>query len=228
MDEGKAFGITAVLRDRRMAWLAIAGLVLAWGLPQSGIGGRLFAGDVLGLRLAREAVWWAFAAIILVWVVRVERLPLSSIELKRPTFGTIGWGLGFFVLMTSVMLSFAVIILALGMHQDMATTRSFIAVPLWLQCATMIRTGVCEEILYRGYPVERIGGLTGRRWIGALVALAAFVAAHIGWGLSQFVVVAFGGVLLTILYLWKGDLPACMIAHALTHLVGFALARAHG
>lgn len=220
--------MTAVLRDRRMIGLAVAGLVLAWGLPQSGIGDRLFAGDALGLRLAREAVWWAFAAIILFWVIRVERLPLSSICLKRPSIGTIGWGLGFFVLMmASVMLSFAVIIPMLGMHQDMATTRSFIAVPLWLQCATMIRAGICEEILYRGYPIERIGGLTGRRWIGALVALAAFMAAHIGWGLSQFVVVAFGGVLLTILYLWKRSLPACMIAHALNDLVGFALARAH-
>jgi len=59
------------------------------------------------------------------------------------------------------------------------------------------------------------------------VAFAAFVAAHIGWGLSQFVVVAFGGVLLTVLYLWNRDLPACMSAHALTDLVGFALARSH-
>ncbi len=220
--------MTATSRNQRMVWLAIAGLVLAWGLPQSGFGDRLFAGDALGLRLVREATWWTFAAIILVWVIRVERLPLSSIGLKRPTIGTFGWGFGFFLLMiASVMLSFAVIIPALGLHQDMATTRSFIAVPLWLQCATMIRAGVCEEILYRGYPIERIAWLTGKRRIGALVSLAAFTAAHIDWGLSQFVVVAFGGVLLTTLYLWKRDLPACIIAHALTDLVGFALARAH-
>ncbi|MBA2935130.1 CPBP family intramembrane metalloprotease [Sphingomonas sp. CGMCC 1.13654] len=212
-----------------MVWLAIAGLAIAWGLPAIGIGDRLFPGDTISPRIGREAAWWAFAAIILLWVTRVERLPLGSIGLKRPTAGTFGWAFAFFVgMMASVMLSFAVIIPALRLHQDMATTRSLIAVPLWLQCATMVRAGVCEEILYRGYPIERIGWLAGRRWVGALLSLAAFVAAHIGWGLSQFVVVAFGGVLLTMLYLWKRDLPACMIAHALTDLVGFALARAHG
>lgn len=215
--------------DRRMAGLAVIGLILAWGLPGIGIDHRLLAGDAMALRVAREVAWCVFAAIILLWVICVERLPLSSIGLRRPTFGTVWWGFAFFVMMlASVMLSYAVIIPALGMHQDMATTRSLIAVPLWLQCATMVRAGVCEEILYRGYPIERIGWLTGRRWIGAVLSLAVFIAAHIGWGLSQFVVVAFGGVLLTTLYLWKRDLPACMIAHALTDLVGFGLARVHG
>jgi uncharacterized protein len=226
VDEGGS-RVTVAPPDRRLVWLALAGLALAWGLPEIGLGDRLFRGDALGLRLAREAAWWLYGAIILVWVIRVERLPLASIGLRRPTLGTFGWGAGFFLLMiASVMLSFAVIIPALGMHQDMATTHSLIAVPLWLQCATMVRAGVCEEILFRGYPIERIGWLAGRRWVGALVSLAAFFAAHIGWGLSQFVVVAFGGALLTILYLWRRDLPACMIAHALTDLVGFALARA--
>jgi membrane protease YdiL (CAAX protease family) len=206
--------------------LVVAGLALAWGLPAIGIGTAFFPGDALGVRIAREAVWWGFAAILILWVLRVEGLPLASIGLKRPTPATFGWGFAFFVLMmASVMLSYAVIIPALGMKQDMAVTRNLINVPLWLQTATMIRAGVCEELLYRGYPIERIGSLAGKRWIGGVIALAVFIAAHIGWGLSQFVVVAFGGTLLTILYLWKRDLAACMIAHALTDFVGFMLAR---
>lgn len=214
---------------RRLAILALVGLCLAWGLPEIMVIGRPPAGDAMTLRIAREAVWWALAAIMLFWVIGIELLPLSSIGLRRPTFGTFGWGSAFFLaMMASVLLSYAVIIPALGLHQDIATTRSLIAVPFWLQCVTMVRAGVCEEILYRGYPIERIGQLTRRRWVGALLSLAAFIVAHGGWALSQFVVVMFSGVLLTALYLWKRNLPACMIAHGLTDLVGFALARAHG
>jgi membrane protease YdiL (CAAX protease family) len=221
--------MTTLLRDRRTMVLAIAGLVLAWGLPELGLLSWLSPGDALGARLGREAIWWAFGAIVLIWVIRVERLPLSSIGLKRPTPGTFGWGLVFVVpMIASVMLSYAIIFPALGLHQNMATTRSLIAVPLWLQTATMIRAGVVEEILYRGYPIERLTTLTGRRWIAALLSAAAFVVVHIAaWGYAQLIVVAFGAVILTGLYLWRRDLPACMIAHALTDIIGFSLARMH-
>jgi len=219
--------VIAALRDRRMAWPAIVGLVLAWGLPEIGIPGRLFPGDAVAVRIGREAIWWAFGAIILCWVVFVERLPLVSIGLRPPRLGTIIWGIVFAILlMASFMLSYAVIFPALGLHQNMRATHNIIAVPFWLQYAMMLRAGVIEEILYRGYPIERIEGLTGRTWLAAVVSVAIFIAVHISyWGYAQLIVVAFGAVLLTALYLWRRDLPACMIAHFLADFVGFALAR---
>lgn len=151
------------LHGRRTALLMVGGLALAWGLPELGLSSLLAGGDGIHARIGREAIWWAFGAIMLLWVTHVERLPLSSIGLKRPTLSTIGWGTVFVVpMIASVMLSYAVIFPALGLHQNMTATRSLIAVPLWLQTATMIRAGVVEEILYRGYPIERISTLTGR------------------------------------------------------------------
>ena len=210
-------------------WLAVGGLALAWGLPALGLPHLLFAGDTLAAHICRETTWWGFGVAVLLWVARVERLPLSSIGLKRPKAATIGWGVLFVLpLMASVMLSYALIFPALGMHQNMATTRSVIAVPLWLQTATMLRAGVVEEILYRGYPIERITTLSGRRWLAALLSAVMFIVAHIaGWGYSQLIVVAFAATILTGLYLWRRDLPACMIAHVLTDTIGFAIARAH-
>jgi membrane protease YdiL (CAAX protease family) len=224
VDEGE---MSTGVRDRRAIWLALAGLVLAWGMPEARLPSLIAPGDALGARLAREALWWGFGAIMLLWVTQVERRPLASIGLGRPRWSTLGWGLAFVVpMIASVMLSYAVILPALGLHQDMATTRSIIAVPLWLQCATMVRAGVVEEILYRGYPIERLQGLAGRVWPAAIVSALAFVAAHWGWAPSQLVVVAFGAAIMTSLYVWRRDLPACMIAHMLTDLVGFGLARA--
>ena len=213
----------------RLRWAPVlAGLLLAWGLPELGLPTMLFPGTELAARVGRELIWWALGVIVLLWVTRGEKQPLSSINLRKPGFGTLGWGLMFVIpMIASVVLSYALIFPALGLHQNMATTPSLIEVPMWLQTATMIRAGVVEEILYRGYPIERITALTGRRWLAAGLAAIAFIAAHIGaWGYPQLIVVTFGAAIITCLYLWRRDLVACMVAHALTDIIGFALARA--
>jgi len=216
--------------DKHAALLAILGLLLCFGLPELGIGAAIAPGDGLAARLIREAVWWGFGAIMLVWVMRVEHRPLGSIGLRAPRWSSIGWGVGAGILMlATVMLSYAVIIPALGLQMNHQATRTLIAVPLWLQTMMVVRAGVVEEILYRGYPIERIEWLTGRRWIAATVSAAVFILVHLAyWGAAQLIVVAFGAVILTGLYLWRRDLPANMIAHFLTDFVGFMLARMQG
>ncbi len=158
---------------------------------------------LLSARLTRDLVWWTIGLIVLAWVLVIEWQPLGSIGLRRPTIGTFLWGVIFVVpLMASAMLCFAVIFPLLGLHQDMATTRSIVAVPLWLQTATMLRAGVVEEIIYRGYTIERLTMLTERRWLAAILSGAVFIAAHAGgWAPSQLIVVAFGTIILTALYL---------------------------
>lgn len=219
--------MTEAPRTDRMRKLMAAGVVLALALPWLGLPGHLFPGDALAMRIGREAIWWALGAIILFWVVRVERLPLSSIGIRRPTIGTFGWGLAFGVLMlASVIFCYALIFPAFGLSMNQKTVGNIIAVPLWLQTAMMIRAGVIEEILFRGYPIERIEALTGRVWIGAIIAGLSFIFMHLaGWGGAQLIVVSFGAVIMTGLYLWRRDLPCVMIAHALTDIVGFMLAR---
>ena len=212
---------------RRLVPLAAIGLALAFGLPELGLARVLFANTPIGARIGREVTWIALGALMLIWVTRVERLPLSSIGLRRPSWGTLGWGLAAVVaLLATVMLTFAVIAPALGLKQNMAATARVVQVPLWLLLLTPIVAGVTEEILYRGYAVERLTFLTGRRWLAGLIAGAAFLVAHWSWGATQMIVVAFGTVIMVGLYQWRRDLACCMLAHALTDLIGFALARA--
>lgn len=212
---------------RRPVFLAIVGLVLALGLPELGLSRLLFADSPIGARIGRELTWIAFGALMLVWVVKVERLPLSSIGLRRPTRGTIGWGLAATVaLMATVMLTLAVVAPMLGLRQNMAATACVVQVPLWLLLLTPVVAGVTEEIIYRGYAIERLARLTGRRWLGGVLAGAAFLAVHWSWGGLQMIVVAFATVILVGLYQWRRDLACCMVAHVLTDLIGFALARA--
>jgi membrane protease YdiL (CAAX protease family) len=215
------------LERRRLVPLAVVGLLLAFALPELGLPRLLFADTPIGSRIGREIVWVALAAFMLFWITRVERLPLSSIGLVKPSWGTVGWGLAATVaLIATVMLTFAVIAPALGLQQNMAATRAIVKVPLWLLITTPIVAGVTEEIVYRGYAIERLALLTGRRWLAGLVAGAAFLAVHVSWGGAQLILVAFATVVFVGLYLWRRDLPCVILAHVLADLIGFVLARA--
>jgi membrane protease YdiL (CAAX protease family) len=206
------------------------GLVLVLGLPALPLSSWAFPGDDLAERIGREAVWWGLGALTLLWVLLVERLPLSSIGLRRITWKTVAWGLAAAILMmTTVILSYAVIFPMFGLEMNTAEVGRITHVPLWLQTATMVRAGVVEEIIFRGYAIERLETLTGSVWAAGIVSAAVFIAVHLGsWGYAQLIVVAFGAATLTVLYSVRRDLPSNMLAHFLTDFVGFMLARLQG
>ena len=67
--------------------------------------------------------------------------------------------------------------------------------------------------------------LTGSRWLAAILALAAFSAAHLPfWGLSALATPIVGGGFFTLVYLWRRDLVACMVAHIAVDSVGLLIA----
>ncbi len=219
--------MTAPARQRL---LAAIGVVVVLGLAALPLGRWLAPGDDLTARIAREAIWWGIGALVIAWVVAVERQPLASIGLRRATWRTVAWGIGAAVaMMASVMLSYAVIFPMFGLKMNMAAVASLTHVPLWLQTATMLRAGVVEEIVFRGYAIERLRLLTGSKWLAGLLSAAAFIAVHIaGWGYAQLIVVAFGAAILTVLYVLRRDLGSNMLAHFLTDFIGFMLARLQG
>lgn len=210
--------------------LAIAGIILLIALAALPIARWLSPGTDIPARIGREAVWWGIGAIAIAWVVAVEKLPLASIGLKPPTWRTFAWGIaGALAMIATVMLSYAVIFPAFGLKMNMAAVDAVTKVPIWLMLATMLRAGVVEEIIFRGYAIERLEALTGNKWLAATVSALAFIAIHVsGWGFAQLIVVTFGAILLSLLYLWRRDLLCNIIAHTLVDIIGFTLARVQG
>jgi membrane protease YdiL (CAAX protease family) len=219
-------------KQKGTVWILVGvglGLAIAFGVPELNPGHRLAPGADIGAGLAREGVWWAIAAVMIGYVLLVERRPLGSIGLHRPDGKTVLFGLvGAVIMFATVVLSYSVIFPLLGLKMNQEAVSQITRNPLWLQVLIFCRAAFVEEILYRGYPMERVQELTGSKWLAFLVAALVFTLSHLSsWGGAQLIVVGFGAVCLGLLYLWRRDLICNMIAHFLVDLAGFLAAGAH-
>ncbi|MDE2630905.1 MAG: CPBP family intramembrane metalloprotease, partial [Alphaproteobacteria bacterium] len=96
--------------------------------------------------------------------------------------------------------------------------------PFWYRFFLVTRAATMEETLFRGYGIERTAELTGSRWLAGAVTWVLFTLAHLSaWGWAQLIVAGYGGLVLTVLYLWRRDLVSNMIAHWVTDGAGFLL-----
>jgi membrane protease YdiL (CAAX protease family) len=88
--------------------------------------------------------------------------------------------------------------------------------PIWFRLVLAVTGGAIEETLYRGYATERLVALTGRVWLGAALAALGFGIAHIpAWGIAFALTVDLPfGLLMTLVFLWRRDLLANILAHS--------------
>jgi membrane protease YdiL (CAAX protease family) len=97
-------------------------------------------------------------------------------------------------------------------------------VPLWYLAIAVLVGTVSEEVLYRGYAVERIAGLTGNYWTAGTISVLIFGLAHVpmwGWGPALTTIVS--GTIFTLFFVWRKDLTANIIAHFVTDFVGIVI-----
>jgi membrane protease YdiL (CAAX protease family) len=206
------------------------GLLLAFGGPP------LVASVTLRLAdpkypLASAFVGLTALVVLVIAVIGVallwERRSLSSIGLRRATWRSLLWGLGlaaFFVLVFGPLID---LIFARVGHGGFEVGRSRLAgLPAWYLTIAIVVVGTIEEILYRGYAIERLAWLSGSYWVAGTVSVAASALAHVpmwGWLASSSFVISGGA--LTAFYVWRRDLSATIVAHVVTDLVGIVLAR---
>lgn len=89
--------------------------------------------------------------------------------------------------------------------------------PLTVQIGVLLIVAITEEIIFRGYVIERLYALTGRLLASAGIALVYFLALHIpaeGWE-TVLSVTSLGAIALTLLYIETRNLGACVCLHFL-------------
>ena len=213
--------------SRRANLLALCGLTAAVVLPLLPIGKWIAPGDSIAALLTREGIWWLYAAAVLLWLGIVERLPMNSIGLRRPTWKSLAFAvLGAVALLLVFAIHFGVIVRVFHLDAAAAIEQQQIILsrPYWYRVILVLRAAVVEEILFRGYIIEKVRQLTGSGLLAIALSVLTFTWGHFtGWGLVHLIPVFMSAIILALLYVWRRDLPSNMLAHFLTDGAGFLL-----
>lgn len=195
-------------------WPTWLGLLLALGLVSLPF--SLWIDEFANERhlVANEAIWWLYITGMLVYVLRVERRPLSSIGFRRLGARDIAIGIGAGIAMLAALACVYYLIFPL-LHWDLSQGMNRLAAtPLWWRLISTVRAAVSEELLFRGYAMERLRELSGSRGIAAGASCAVFMLDHVPtWGWQHLAIAGIGGIALTVLYLWRRNLWVNILAH---------------
>lgn len=194
------------------------------GPPLLVIGTRWFfdGSPPFAVSVVLQLVYCGFAVFVLWTVLERERRPLASIGLRKPRWSTLAAGAGLWLI------SFALLPVVMRPVYEWAGAapaigvRALLAEPLWFRLVQAMTGGIVEELLYRGYAIERLSMLTERRWLAVALASLAFGLAHApGWGVRYALVADLPfGILASLWYVWRRDLIANMLAHDVGLIVG--------
>jgi membrane protease YdiL (CAAX protease family) len=178
-----------------------------------------------GLVLLKEGITFA-AAVFLLWLVRRwEGQPLRSIGLgTAPWWKSLLWGL----VTAMVCAAVAAGLVALTGYGHGPGSAAFEKLPLGLITLVVLRSGIVEELFYRGYPIERLQALGLGRAPAVIIPLLIFAVGHWTGGAANILIAFVLGAILTAFYLWRRDLVSNMIGHFLVDFVANVLPRLAG
>jgi uncharacterized protein len=166
--------------------------------------------------IVNELLYWGLVAVVLLYVRSVERRSWNSIGFRRPSAAGILVGVTTsVVILVGLWALYTYALPLLHSNEDEPMAR-LLDTPLWWRVASVIRAGASEEILFRGYPIERLQEWTHQRWISIGVPWGVFALAHVGpWGWGHLLIAGFGGAMLTLVYVWRRNLWVNMLCHCL-------------
>jgi membrane protease YdiL (CAAX protease family) len=105
-----------------------------------------------------------------------------------------------------------------------AERNMILARPFWYRVLLVLRAAVVEEIIFRGYLIEKVRQLTRSSALAVGLSVIMFTYAHLsGWGVVHLIPVFAAGVIFATLYVRRHDLPSNMVAHFITDGAGFLI-----
>jgi membrane protease YdiL (CAAX protease family) len=206
-------------RSIRKPWTIVGLLFALFGIPLIATAFRLaFAPLSQNMTIARELALFAGAGLLLWLVRRGERLPWSSLGLRRmPLLSGLGQAL--------LWLFICAVVTALGLAVIHVTGLPFghaapaVQPSLWVTSLVMLRAGMVEELGFRAYAIDRMQALTGNRTLAVAVPLLVFAAFHYTQGAGGMLLALMLGGVMTALYLRKRNLWLNMSVHFLVDFI---------
>lgn len=161
-------------------------------------------------------IWnWLAVGLLLAYIIYVERQRLASILLVKPKKKDIEWAFWFWGIATSASW-LATVLFPPAPNQGTNELLSY-SIPVIL--GIIITAAITEEILFRGYVIERLKKLTGMTWLAVSVSFIIFILPHITFfGPEWLLYHGIGTIMIYVLYVWRKNLYACMVLHLLGNL----------
>lgn len=211
------------MNARGTSWRTIGiGLLLALGpisLPFGRWDGALTS---VSRNAANELVFLALIAAVVGYVRWVEQRPLSSIGLGRPSLKDLLLAVATGILIVATLAAMYLVVFPALHWSENQQIGTLLALPFWLRLVSVARAAVSEELLFRGYALERVQTLTRSPAAAGTFTWAVFTLDHLGyWGWHHLLVAGVAGAMLTLLYLWRRNLWANILAHFIVDAVAF-------
>ncbi|AEH37067.1 CPBP family intramembrane glutamic endopeptidase [Halopiger xanaduensis] len=180
-----------------------------------------FVGRVLELsQPVSFALQWLVAIAVIAITVGVEDRPLSSIGFRRPAWIDLGYLLAAAAGALLVFVFTGPLVEALGLPVESGTSGLGELPGLPLAIAMAVTAGVVEEILYRGYAIERLLEYSGSALVAGGFTWLAFTLAHaVAWPLGNLLQVAAVTAIFVVVYLRRRTLVPVVGAHVLVWLL---------
>lgn len=210
-------GVRINLAGHRL-W-AVVGLIVAFGWTYL-LAGRSHDLTNIHNDLVTVASEWAVVIVLAIIAFGIQKRSASDFGLRM-----FGWR---DVLLMIGALAGAYVFVGIAsrivpMQTSSLEIRQLVTVPFSLKLGLVLTAGICEEFMYRGFGIEELAGLTGSVWLAGLISWLGFSFAHIDrYGFTTALIIpATVGAFITLLYLWRRNLPICMLLHAIFD--GFSL-----
>lgn len=202
----------------RFTWMGI--ILSMFSITAINLVFKSIFGDQLtdGQMLTKELLIFGMVGFLLFYIIPKEKLDLSSIGLHNQHWGrSLLLVAGIFVVCIVALLGCLEICKLLGWK--FGESKSFDLLSKPIIAFITLRAGVAEEVFMRGFLLERLTTITGKKWMAFLLSTLPFGLLHYSQGYAGILIVTAAGGVLAVFYFWKRDLKANIIAHFLVDFI---------
>jgi membrane protease YdiL (CAAX protease family) len=161
-------------------------------------------------------VYWATALAVTGIAVWGEDLSLTDLGFRRPEIVDLASVLATAVAILAVYAGTTPLVESLGLQVSEGTSAVGAGVGIGVALVHAVTIGVVEEVLYRGYPIERLLAHTESPLVAGGVTWLAFTIVHaLNWPVGTLLQTAIVAAVLTVVYLRRRSLVPVVGAHVL-------------
>jgi membrane protease YdiL (CAAX protease family) len=162
------------------------------------------------------AVQWGLVVAVVGIAVGTEGQSFTELGFRRPTWVDFGYTLATVAAALLVFAGTDPVVAALGLPVAGDAGVMAAGVGVGVALAGAVTTGIVEEILFRGYPIERVLAYTESPLVAGGLTWGAFTVGHAAvWPVGNLLQIAAVAAVFTVVYLRRRTLFPVISAHVL-------------